>query len=131
MTDSRQHYILYRIQRSEELFSDAQLLAAHAGWRSCINRLYYSSFHLVNALLFQQGTYAKSHDGLKTKFLQHFVKTGRISIEAGKLYALLHDWRQESDYAVFKEFTGEDVMPLLDKVAEFNQTLIDLIDQNP
>ena len=61
MTGSQNDYIRYRLDRSVELFQDARLLAENKRWRSCVNRLYYSSFHLINALLFQEGINAKSH----------------------------------------------------------------------
>lgn len=123
MKDSKQEYIRNRIARSEELYADAQLLADNKSWRSCINRLYYSSFHLVNALLFSNGINSKSHEGQKTQFLQNYVKTGVISTDHGKLYAKLVDWRQESDYGVYSEFSEEDVLPILLMVNEFNQLL--------
>ena len=66
MTGSLQDYIQYRIDRTKETFEDATLLADNKRWRSCVNRLYYSSFHLINALLYLEGITAKSHDGLKT-----------------------------------------------------------------
>jgi uncharacterized protein (UPF0332 family) len=69
----------------------------------------------------------KTHEGLKTKFLQPFVKTGKIGIEYGKLYARLIDWRQESDYAAYVSFSDRDVLPLLGKVEEFNTLLIKMI----
>jgi len=127
MTGSQNDYILYRIDRSVELFQDAILLAENKRWRSCVNRLYYSSFHLINALLFQEGINAKSHDGLKTKFFQLYVKTNLIDIEFGKLYSRLIDWRQESDYSVYVDFGGDDVLPLIDKVEKFNTILTELI----
>ncbi len=127
MTGSQNDYIRYRLDRSVELFQDARLLAENKRWRSCVNRLYYSSFHLVNALLFQEGINAKSHDGLKTKFLQLYVKTNLIDIEFGKLYSRLIDWRQESDYSVYVDFGGDDVLPLIDKVEKFNTILTELI----
>ncbi len=127
MTGSQNDYIRYRLDRSVELFQDAILLAENKRWRSCVNRLYYSSFHLINALLFQEGINAKSHDGLKTKFLQLYVKTNLIDIEFGKLYSRLIDWRQESDYSVYVDFGGDDVLPLIDKVEKFNTILTELI----
>ncbi|MBN1185512.1 MAG: HEPN domain-containing protein [Bacteroidales bacterium] len=127
MTGSQEDYIQYRLDRSEEIFQDAKLLADNKRWRSCINRLYYSSFHLISALLFQNGITPKSHDGLKTKFLQYYIKTGKIDIEYGKLYSRLIDWRQESDYAVYVDFTEEDVIPLINKVEELNKILINHI----
>jgi len=127
MKDNRNEYLKYRIDRSNELYKDALLLWDHNSWRSCVNRLYYSSFHLISALVFMLDMNPKSHEGLKTLFLQHFVKTGLIDIELGKLYALLHDWRQESDYAVFSEFSREDVEPLLTKVLKMNTIILEHI----
>lgn len=83
MTGSHEDYIQYRLDKSDEIFQDAWLLAENRRWRSCINRLYYSTFHLINALLYLDGINARSHDGLKTKFLQGYVKTQVIDIEYG------------------------------------------------
>lgn len=127
MTGSQEDYIQYRIDRSVEIFQDAKLLAENKRWRSCVNRLYYSSFHLINALLFLDGINAKSHDGLKSKFLQLYVKTNLIDIDYGKLYSRLIDWRQESDYSVYVDFEESDVFPIIDKVEKFNQILIEII----
>jgi uncharacterized protein (UPF0332 family) len=73
------------------------------------------------------GVEAKSHDGLKTKFFQHYIKTNRIDVEYGKLYSQLIDWRQESDYAEFVDFNEEDVTPLMVKVKEFNTILTEIL----
>ena len=127
MTGSQKDYIQYRIDRSAELFQDAKLLADNKRWRSCVNRLYYSSFHLINGLLSLDGINTKSHDGLKTKFLQIYIKTNAINIEYGKLFSRLIDWRQESDYSVYIDFEENDVLPLIDKVERFNIVLIEKI----
>jgi uncharacterized protein (UPF0332 family) len=79
---------------------------------------------LISALLFQDGITPKSHDGIKTKFLQHYIKTGKIDVDYGKLYSRLIDWRQESDYSVYVDFSEEDVFPLINKVEELNTILI-------
>lgn len=63
MTGSSEDYIKYRLERSSEIFEDAKLLADNKRWRSCVNRLYYSSFHLISALLYLDEVNAKSHDG--------------------------------------------------------------------
>jgi uncharacterized protein (UPF0332 family) len=127
MTDSKQDYINYRLDRSVELFQDGKLLAKNKRWRSCVNRLYYSSFHLVNALLFQDGITAKSHDGLKTNFFQLYIKTNRIDPEYGKLYSKLMDWRQESDYSIYVNFDDKDVKPIIEKVEKLNHLLTEII----
>ena len=127
MTSAQDNYIQYRIERSSELFQDAILLATNDRWRSCVNRLYYSCFHIVSALLFQDGISTKSHDGLKTKFLQLYIKNNTIKIEYGKLYSRLIDWRQESDYSLYVDFDEQDVKPLIDKVEKFNSVILEII----
>lgn len=127
MTGSQEDYIRYRLDRSSEIFQDAVLLANNKRWRSCVNRLYYSSFHLVSALLSLDGVVTKSHDGLKTKFLQLYIQTNQIDTDYGKLYSRLIDWRQESDYSVYVDFDEQDVLPLIDKVNTFNNILIEKI----
>lgn len=127
MSDSRQDYIAYRIEKSKEIFDDAVLLADNDRWNSCINRLYYSSYYLVTALLFQANIKAETHNGVKTQFFLHFVKTGLIKRESGKLYSHLFDWRQESDYADFVEFDAETLKPVLEEVKVFNQELKKII----
>ncbi|MBK8831512.1 MAG: HEPN domain-containing protein [Saprospiraceae bacterium] len=78
-----------------------------------VNRLYYSSFYLVSALLFQNKLNAQTHNGVKTNFFLHFVKTDKVSKDLGKLYSSLFDWRQESDSADFIDFDSDTVSPLV------------------
>lgn len=124
MNPSQADYIQYRIERSIEFFKDAQLLAENNRWQSCVNRLYYSSFHLIDALLSLDDVTAKTHEGLKTKFLQLYVKTGEVNIEFGKLYTHLLDWRHESDYSVFVDFNENEVLPLIQQVQDLNNILL-------
>jgi uncharacterized protein (UPF0332 family) len=116
-------YMSYRIEKSDELFQDAELLYNNRRWRSCVNRLYYSSFQLVSAIMSKHGVETKSHNGLKTNFYQYYIKTNVMNSDFGRLYSQLMDWRQESDYAEFVEFSEEDVAPLMIQVKEFNAEL--------
>lgn len=104
MKEAKEDYINYRISKSAEIFDDALLLANNERWNSCINRLYYSSYYLVSALLFKNDINAETHNGVKTQFFLNFVKTGIVGKELGRLYSHLFDWRQESDYADFIDF---------------------------
>jgi len=127
MSNLKEDYIAYRVQKSIEIFDDAKLLALNERWNSCVNRLYYSSFYLISALLFKFEIKAETHNGTKTQFNLHFVKTGKIEIESGKLFSNLFDWRHETDYADFVDFDKETVQPLLEQVENFNKKLKVLI----
>lgn len=98
---------------------------------SCVNRLYYCSYYLASALLYQSDIKAETHNGVKTQLFLNFVKINLLDKELGKLYAHLFDWRQESDYADFIDFDKETVIPLLDEVKILNSRLLKLIKQAP
>jgi uncharacterized protein (UPF0332 family) len=123
MVGSKEDYINYRIQKSNETYEDAIILADKKRWNSCVNRLYYSSFYLTSALLFKNEIKADTHNGVKTQFFLHYIKTELLPKETGKLYSHLFDWRQETDYADFIEFNEELVKPMLESVKELNETL--------
>jgi len=126
-SNSREDYIDYRVNKSKEIFEDVVLLADHQRWNSCVNRLYYSCFYLVSALLFKHSFKAETHNGAKTQFNLHFIKAGIIDSKYGKLYSNLFDWRQESDYSDFTDFDEATVIPLVEQVTEFNQMILELI----
>ena len=113
MSGTKEDLIKYRIERYIETFEDAISLAGLKRWNSCINRLYYSSFYLLTALLLKNNIKAETHKGVKTQFSHHFVKTGIINFENGKFYAKLFDIRQVEDYKDFVNYDEETVMPLI------------------
>jgi len=127
MSGTKQDYIDYRILKSNEVFEDAMLLADNNRWNSCVNRLYYSSFYLVSALLYKFDIKSETHNGTKTQFNLHFIKTGKLDFRYGKLYSNLFVWRQESDYADFVDFDNETVVPLIEQVRELNKLLSELV----
>ena len=127
MSEIKKDYIDYRVSKSKEIFEDAILLANNRRWNSCVNRLYYSSYYLASALLYDNDIKAETHNGVKTQLFLNFVKKGKLTKESGKLYSHLFDWRQETDYADFIEFGKETVEPLLQEVALLNKNLTELI----
>ena len=74
-TDERTGYVLYRLETTRKTFEAARVLAANGFWNSVVNRLYYTLYYAVNALLVANDIQPKSHAGTKTMFSQHFVKT--------------------------------------------------------
>jgi uncharacterized protein (UPF0332 family) len=127
MEAAKEEYLIYRILKSDEALEDARLLAVNGRWNACINRLYYSSYYLISALLYKYKFSAHTHNGIKTRFFLEFVKTEKIDKESGKLFSSLFDWRQESDYADFVDFDKDVVDPLINKVYALNESLKILI----
>jgi uncharacterized protein (UPF0332 family) len=67
-------------------------------------------------LLLQKNVTTQTHNGLKTQFNLLFIKTVIISVEQGRLYADLMDWRQKGDYGDMFDFDKESVEPLINPV---------------
>ena len=111
--EERNDYAKYRMEKSRETLEVAALLVQNGKWNSAVNRLYYAAYYAVSGFLVKSGIESKTHAGVKTPFLLHFIKTGKIDMSLGKLYADLFDWRQKGDYGDFFDFTEEDVVPLL------------------
>ncbi len=95
MRDYKQEYITYRIQKCEQAYSDAKILAAEKSWNACVNRLYYSCYYIVSALTLKNDIQTQTHSGFKSQFNLHFIKTGIISVEMGRLYSDLSASRQK------------------------------------
>lgn len=130
MSAYRQDYIEYRLAKAYESFDDAKLLSKNESWNASINRLYYACYYAVSALLLQKGVTTQTHNGLKTQFNLLFVKTGIISIEQGRLYADLMDWRQKGDYGDMFDFDKESVVALIEPVRALLDTIKQLLEKS-
>lgn len=124
-SDDRNAYAKYRLEKAEEAYKSAEVLVEHQQWNAAVNRLYYSIYYSVSGILAKMGIETKTHTGIKTQFLLHFVKSGIIEMSLGKLYADLFDWRQKGDYGDFFDFKEEDVLPLMNPT----HNLMDAISQ--
>ena len=130
MSENYQNDLIhYRLDRAQEAYNEAILMKREQHWNTCVNRLYYSCFYAVLALLEKHGFVSSKHSGVKSFFNQHFVKTGKISKEQGRLYNHLFDARQEGDYIDFVYFDAETVDPWLPKVKDFITTVTNLINK--
>lgn len=86
------------IEKSERNFEQAQKNADMGYWDLVANRLYYSVFHAVNALMLLEGIHTGTHKGTSAMFGKHFVLTGKFSREDGLLYSRLQTMRERADY---------------------------------
>ncbi len=118
-----QDLIRYRIERARETFEEAILMQREDHWNSCANRLYYAFYYVVTALLARKGLASSKHTGIKALFNQHFVKTGLVPKENGRLYNRLFDARQEGDYIDFVVFERDGVEPWISQVKDFIETI--------
>jgi len=123
MTGTIKDLIEYRLNRAKDTLDDAHILAEKNKWNSTINRLYYAAYYAVTALLLKSGLRTTTHNGVKSNFSEHYIKTNMISKELGKSYSQLFTWRQKGDYDDLFDFEKDKVMPYFKPVKELIDTI--------
>lgn len=119
MSFTRGDLVNYRVAQAKDALKEAKLLANHNHWNSTVNRLYYSCFYIVTALLAQNQLETKTHSGVRVLFHQHFVKEDIVSKSSAEFFSDLFNKRQEGDYEDFFNFDQATVLPLIDKTEKF------------
>jgi len=96
--------IRYRREKSKETLEDAYILFRAGRLFSALNRIYYALFYEVMALLLTKDLSSARHTGIRALFNEHFVRTGKVSVESGRFFSRMYDFRQKGDYADFVQF---------------------------
>ena len=68
--------INYRRERAKETLKDAKVMLDNASLFSTVNRIYYSIFYEVTALLLIKGLSPSKHSGVRSMFNRESIKTG-------------------------------------------------------
>ncbi len=119
--------VKYRLDRATEALEEAVLLADNSKWNTCVNRLYYTCFYAVSALLAKNNMSSSKHTGVRSLFNLHFVKTEKVPKKLAQLYNDLFEKRQEGDYIDFVKFNGDQVKPLISETRKFLANIKKLI----
>jgi uncharacterized protein (UPF0332 family) len=86
VTEPLETLIQYRLGRAQESLDDARLLAEANRWNACVNRLYYSCFYAVSALLVRDGFSSSRHTGVRSLLNRHYVRTGMVPRDLARVY---------------------------------------------
>ena len=109
MNDAEITLIRYRMDRSKEALSAAGLMYEKGHYNDAVNRLYYSCFYAVIALLATEGIHPGKHTAVRAFLNKNWIKTGRLSKRTGLLYNTLFDRREKGDYGDYFRFSRDDV----------------------
>ncbi len=130
MTDySPEEYSEYRLQRALETIKEVETHIEKEFWNTAVNRMYYACFYAVGALLIKYNVSPSTHSGVRQKFGQLFVKTGKISKTLAKHYTDLFEKRNKSDYNDFFDYDEDTVKSLLPPTIEFIDSIKELVEE--
>jgi uncharacterized protein (UPF0332 family) len=127
--EKKRDLIDLKIERANETIKEVPYLVEQGYYRTAVNRLYYACYYVVSALLLQEGYSVRTHNGIITSFSMHFIKTGIVSSEEGKLYRSLFELRLTGDYDEGKIIDKEDVVTRLQPAENFISTIEQLINE--
>jgi uncharacterized protein (UPF0332 family) len=125
--EERKAILTYRITKAKETLKEAKGIANLNYWNAVANRLYYACYYITGALLIANNYTAHTHSGVIHLLGLHFIKTGIVSKDSGKIYSRLFELRQSGDYDDLFDLSGEDVMPLIELAENYISELDKLI----
>lgn len=112
--EERKTVVRLQIEKAYNNFNQIPVLREAGYWDNVANRLYYSLFHAVSALLIHDGYSVGSHRGAVGAFGQHYVATGIFTVEEGRHYSRLQGLREKADYNCAYNATEKDIAPKIE-----------------
>ena len=123
--EERKTLVELELKKARDTYEDIGILMDASRWSGAANRLYYAVFHAISALLINDGLQVSSHKGSHATFSLHYIRTGKLPIEYGRLYNQLQTMREESDYNCVYDVSPEELLSRIEPA----KRLIDEIEQ--
>ena len=130
MNEAEITLIRYRMDRSKEALSAAKLMYEKSHYNDAVNRLYYSCFYAVIALLATEGIHPSKHTAVRAFLNKNWIKTKKMSKETGWLYNTLFDRREKGDYGDYFRFSENDVKDWLERVEKAIEEIFQVIERH-
>ena len=128
MTDEeRATLVTLELKKAHETFEEIGILTAANKWSGAANRLYYSVFHAISALLLHDGHSVNTHNGSHAFFHLHYIKTGILPVEYGRLYNQLQTMREESDYNCVYDVNPDELKERIEPAQNLIKKIEELI----
>ena len=126
--DSEQRFdiVLYRLNSAKSLLDEIKDHIERGYYNTAMNRMYYACFYAVSGLLLQSEIDGvKSHEGVRQKFSQHFILTGKFPKEWGTfLFLFCSIIVQLPIMKYFKNFDLAATQEMYPKVCVFYRYLL-------
>ena len=119
MTENLNKLIEYRFKQARETLTVSEELLQSCHYRDAVNRGYYAMFYCGLGLLVAKNLGSSKHSGVLSLFSRHFVKTGQISIEAGRHLREVFELRQNCDYREFVDIKKSQAEEIIENAQTF------------
>ncbi len=128
--DDKGKLLQYRLDRANESLKAAELLIDNELLIPAMNRIYYSMFYAVGALLVLRDANFSKHGQVKGFFNREFIKTEIFPVKFGKLFNTVFEYRQKYDYVDLIYPDDEMLSDYLSEAQSFIDTVSSFIESN-
>lgn len=119
------------LERARTCLAEARALRAADLPYGATSRAYYAVFHGAQALLFSAGIEPRTHRGVVGLIGDHFVKSGALTPEMGRLLSRLQRDREDADYVAGAVFTASEVQETIADAEGFLAAVEGLLADKP
>lgn len=128
--EDRRQIVMLQKDNARQALREAQVMMDNCFWNAAINRMYYACYYVVSGLMVKHGIETTSHAGIRQMLGLHFIRTGKLSVNAGNIFSNLFSKRQSGDYDVFSDFDRDTAETLYPQAETFVKLIEDLIDKD-
>ena len=121
--ERRREAIGSELERGDEARRAAEVLSREGLLRDALSRAYYAALHYARALLLMKDEEPMTHEGVLRRVSFHFVRTGLMTVEEGKILGRLHRLREEADYGVDRTYLPSEVGKELEDLDRFRKAV--------
>lgn len=129
MSDSLHTESFKALARAEEAVEVAEFDYQGSFYLAATNRAYYACYYCMVALLLTQNVVAKTHQGIRAKFTELFIKTSVFPLAMAGYIKTAFDLRQEADYDLDAEISPDIVQELIRTTKQVYQYTHDYLEK--
>ena len=111
------------LERAMDSLRAARLMFDGGFYDFAASRAYYAAFYAATSLLLAEGLEYSKHSGVIASIHMKFVKTERLSKEAGRNLNWLFELRNVGDYGETEHVPKDDAEKALDAAEKFYQAV--------
>jgi len=119
MNDYSTDLTTYRLEKAQTKLAAAKLLLDEKLYEDSLSRSYYAMFTAARALLATAKMDSSKHSGVISLFNQHFVKTGIVEKQSGRMLMDAKDSREKSDYGDHVAIEEDDAKNQYEQAKKF------------
>lgn len=115
------------LNKSQKFLRSAAVLFELEDFDSCASRSYFAMFYAAQAMLLSETQAFSSKQGIRSSFIEQFVKRGPLPERAGAAFERASELQEVGDYAYDFAVTEPDSEHILAEAEAFVNSITNLI----